>query len=272
MLFVELNKQLDKSAWHTQDPQWLKARKKHWQTLVKFFKAHKILRPDSIKYYQTYFLTGELQNTQEIGYFPREVNAFLVMMFHPDQSKSNLKAVFDSFCNTLNPQKIKPCCDKSIDFFEKNIMTFVEDQEGVLGGNESIYCDILYGETKEEQLKRHASKCRIKFFAMCEVLSKFILDEQKYRFERFQYIINFCFHTIDTTKLEKPRTKREFPEMLSRFANYEQLDPFKDSNPERYESAWKVVNKLREKFDNEDLPEELKTLWAQAQNQEVTLS
>ena len=106
---------------------------------------------------------------------------------------------------------------------------------------------------------------------MCEVLSKFIVDEQKYSFERFQYIINFCFHTIDAARLEKPRTKIELPKQLAIFANYDQLDPFKDTNPERYESAWKVVNKLRAKFDNEDLPEELKTLWAQAQNQEVTL-
>ena len=271
MLFIELNKQLDKSAWHTQDPQWLKARKKHWQTLVKFFKTHKILRPDSIKYYQTYFLTGELQDTDEIGYFPREVNAFLIMMFHPEQSKSNLKAVFDSFCSTLNPQKIKPCCDKSIDFFEKNIMTFVEDQEGVLGGNESIYCDILYGETKEEQIKRHSYRNKHNFPALCSSLSQFVLDDSHYNYDYFQYIIDFCFITIDANRLESPRTKRELPEKLSIFANYEQLDPFKGSNPERYESAWKVVNKMRAKFDNEDLPEELKTLWAQAQNQEVTL-
>lgn len=271
MLFVELNKQLDKSAWHTQDPQWLKARKKHWQTLVKFFKAHKILRPDSIKYYQTYFLTGELQNTQEIGYFPREVNAFLIMMFYPDQTKESLKAVFNKYCETYHPQKVMPCCDDSIDFFEKNIMLFVEDQEGVLGGNESIYCDILYGETKEEQLKRRSYRNQYNFPALCSSLSKFVLDGCHYNYDYFQYIIDFCFLTIAPDELEFGRTKIELPKQLAIFANYEQLDPFKDSNSERYESAWKVVNNLRAKFDNEDLPEELKTLWAEAQNQEVSL-
>ena len=150
-------------------------------------------------------------------------------------------------------------------------MVFVEDQEGVLGGNESIYCDVLYGETKEEQLKRHSYRNQYNFPALCSSLSKFVLDGCHYNYDYFQYIIDFCFLTIAPDELEFGRTKIELPKQLAIFANYDQLDPFKDTNPERYESAWKVVNKLRAKLDNEDLPEELKTLWAQAQNQEVTL-
>ena len=261
MHLVELNKKIDKSAWHSDDANWLKQRKQQWKKLSAMLKKEKTLLPKDIRYFKNYFLTGELHQEEDEFKYPHTSNDVIIMMFHPDQSEANLLAIYNAYHN--NKPNIY-----SGKFFIRSIGGADFGAEGVLGGNEALYCKILFGTTNEDFAKLVAARNPSAFPIYCQGLIPFLLSDKSYIHTYQQYITDFSFYAARRTNYEFPRFIRLFNQFLQIICYYELLDPFKGIDELRYQRAWALVNKVRDKLKEPDLPQPLLDIWQHIQTSE----
>ncbi|GGI90312.1 hypothetical protein GCM10007978_29900 [Shewanella hanedai] len=276
MLLIKLNDKINKDAWLLDDKQWVAERKKRWRRLSAFLRKG-VIRPKDVKYYQTFFLTGLLHKPDDEFEYPHELCALILMILHPDQSEENLRGIYKYNVTLFNKGE---CDDDSVDFFYRSIFGSARDLTNLEGGyrdifhgQEELYVKILYGDNEDEYKLRRKSRGDQNFSSLCSSMMEFILEESAYENEFRQYLIDFSFLAVEKTDFkERGRMQDDMPRFLQTIAHYELLDPFKNVNELRYDRAWKVVNHLRDRFNEPNLYPPLKELWEFAKTKEGRLT
>tara|TARA_R110002167_G_scaffold197534_1_gene400532 strand:+ start:244 stop:1101 length:858 start_codon:yes stop_codon:yes gene_type:complete len=261
---ITLDAKIDKTAWQTDDKIWAKQRLQQWKKLSSALRKEGALLPKDVKYYKHYFLTGHIiKDGIEFDFAPT-LNAVIFMMFHPDQSAENLLTIYTQYTTVYRKDR----CDNSARYFTREIAGHYFGENGILNGNEALYCQILFGDSKAEFAKLHMIKDYTAFRGYCQELIPFLLDSQSYIHHYKQYLTDFYFCTSGKTDYTVTAKVREVNFFLRIIAYYELLDPFKGTDELHYKRAWILVNKVREKLTEPDLPEALLELWESAQTVE----
>jgi hypothetical protein len=264
MYLIELNNKINKAAWHSEDVTWLRARKKSWKNISAQLRKHKALRPKDLKYYQNYYLTGELYEEADELNYPPTVNATILMMFHPDQTETNLLSIYNEYCILFREVR----SDSALEFFFHELSFCDYGAEGILGGNESLYCRLLCGTTSVDFSNLFASKNPAAFPGYCQKLIPFLLDDESYKYEARQYLTDFYFYTAENARFDFGANPLYIGQFLQIICYYELLDPFKGVSEERHLRAWTLVNKVRDKLTESDLPKPLLELWQHIQTED----
>ncbi len=264
MYLLELNNKINKAAWHSKDVVWLKERKKQWKKVSAQLRKNKALRPKDLKYYQNYFLTGELHTEADELNYPPTVNATILMMFHPDQTEPNLLSIYNEYCILFKEVR----SDSALEFFFYEISFCDYGAEGILGGNEALYCRILCGTTSVDFSNLFASKNPVAFPGYCHTLIPFLLDDESYKYEAKQHLTDFYFYTAENAKFDVGNKAIYVGQFLQIICYYELLDPFKGVSEERHLRAWALVNKVREKLTEPNLPQPLMDIWQNIQTEQ----
>jgi hypothetical protein len=259
-----LDSKIDKTAWKTDDKIWAKQRLQKWKKLSSALRKEGALLPKDVKYYKHYFLTGHIIKEGVEYNFAPTVNAVIFMMFHPDQSAENLLTIYTQYITVY----LEDRCDNSASYFMREIAGHDFGENGILNGNEALYCQILFGDSKAEFAKLHMAKNDHAFGGYCQKLIPFLLDNESYIHHYKQYLTDFSFYTSAYTDYTVAWKVREVNFFLRIIAFYELVDPFKDVHELHYKRAWLLVNKVREKLTEPDLPKPLLELWANAQTME----
>jgi hypothetical protein len=264
MYLIELNNKINKEAWHSEDVMWLRERKKSWKNISSQLRKHKALRPKDLKYYQNYFLTGELHEEADEFNYPPTVNATILMMFHPDQTETNLLSIYNEYLVLFREVR----SDSALEFFLREISHYDFGDEGILGGNEALYCKILCGTTSVDFSNLFETKNSSAFPGYCQKLIPFLLDDASYMNEVRQFLTDFYFYTAERARFDFGANPLYIGQFLQIICYYESIDPFKDNNEERHLRAWALINKVREKLTEPDLPKPLLDLWQYMQTEE----
>jgi len=261
---VMLDAKIEKTAWKTEDKNWAKQRLQHWKKLSSALRKEGALLPKDVKYYKHYFLTGYIiKDGIEFDFAPT-LNAVIFMMFHPDQSAENLLTIYRQYCTVYRKDR----CNNSAGYFMREIAGHDFGENGILNGNEELYCQILFGDSKAEFSKLHMAKNDHAFGGYCQKLISFLLDNKSYIHHYQQYLTDFSFYAANQTDYTVAWKVREINFFLRVIAYYELLDSFKDINELHYKRAWILVDKVREKLTEPDLPKALLALWENAQTAE----
>jgi hypothetical protein len=264
---ITLDAKIDKTAWKTDDKIWAKQRLQQWKNLSSALRKEGALLPKDVKYYKHYFLTGHIiKDGIEFDFAPT-LNAVIFMMFHPDQSAENLLTIYTQYTTVY----LEDRCDESVRYFMREIAGHDYGENGILNGNEALYCQILFGDSKAEFAKLHMAKDSSVLGGYCQHLAPFLLADESYINNYKQYLTDFYFYTANITDYECVVNKRNLNFFLRIIAYYELLDPFKGTDELHYKRAWILVNKVREKLTEPDLPEALLELWENAQTAEGKL-
>jgi hypothetical protein len=266
MFIEQLVNLLDKSPWQLDNPGWVKQRKKDWTILSKTLRAMDIFNPKDVRYYKSYFLTGELMAIKdELKDTPQHANYVILLMLHPIQTEENLKVLYKQFqeFRTLKYDDESRCAD--VKFFSYWVVPaqnkfFKGDEPGIFNGLEKVYCHLLYGESNKEFEaiswgNDHA------FEGYCHKLVFFLLDGDSYLNTIQQYLTDFSFYLCAKTDFDFGAVPVYVGQFLQVVYYYELLDPFKDIDKVRYDKAWTVVNAARQKLEGTELPDKLKNIW-----------
>jgi len=264
MYLIELNNKINKAAWHSTDVVWLKERKKQWKKISAQLRKVKALRPKDLKYYQNYFLKGELHTEADKLNYPPTVNATILMMFHPDQTETNLLSIYNEYLILFKEVR----SDSALEFFFHEISFCDYGTEGILGGNESLYCRILCGTNSSDFSHQFASKNPAAFPGYCQKLIPFLLDDESYIYEAKQYLTDFYFYTAENARFDFGANPLYIGQFLQIICYYELLDPFKGVDEEHHQRAWALVNKVREKLTEPNTLQLILDLWQQTQTVE----
>lgn len=280
MYLIKLNDKINKTAWHAADVLWLKQRKQQWKKLSTLIKQAKSLRPKDLKYYKNYFLTGELHEELDEFNYPPTVNATILMIFHPDQSEANLLSVYNEYLLVYG----EVSRNSAVKFFNREIAQEDYGAGGILGGNEALYCKILFGTTNEDFAKINVAKNPSTFPGYCRCLISFLVDKHSYINNYDQYLTDFSFYTAQNTQFEFGANPTYIGQFLQVIGYYELLDPFiggeelrhriahgvvnKEDNELHYQRAWVLVNKVREKLTESNLPQPLIDIWKNIQTEQ----
>ncbi|WP_111978176.1 hypothetical protein [Algibacillus agarilyticus] len=261
----QVAKLIDTSAWRLDDKEWVKNRKAKWRELSKVIKQDKKMSAKDVNSYKNYYLTGQLDGAESDRNY-KEFNPIICMMFHADQTEKGLTKVFED-CAFFRSEL---SFSRYIEFFKRMspTMSLGLNEQGYLDGNEAIYCKLLYGETEEQFSKLRESRNDLIFPAFCSASNSILLDQKYYIHSYYKYLLDFSFYCSNIVDYSWGRVSEEVDQFLQLIAYYEQLDPFKEVDEERYQAAWSLVNQVREKLQRENLPDELKTRWQYAQTPE----
>ncbi len=137
----------------------------------------------------------------------------------------------------------------------------------MLHGLEEVYCNLLYG-TAEREWQEFARRHKSAFGAFCGANINLLLNPDVYVSYHYQYLVDFSFYMAPLEDYTFGRTPVEVNQFLQIIHNYEELNPFKGVDEERYQRAWKLVNTTRDKLNTAELPEPLQQMWDFAQTPE----
>ncbi|PMG77748.1 hypothetical protein BCU84_09890 [Shewanella sp. 10N.286.51.B7] len=279
MLIEQLVDLLDKTPWQLDNPTWVKQRKKDWAELSKTLRDMGSFLPKDVRYYKSYYLTGELPEIKDqLKDLPEHANCTILLLLHPLQTEENITELYFTFCqlrkDAKNQQQTAYLDDRYDDknfFFhwilaEQNVY-FKGNSQGVVHGLEEVYCRLLYGTT-EQQWQEFTRGHKGAFGAFCSANIKLLLNPDAYVSYHYQYLVDFSFYMAPQLDYTFGRTPIDNNQFLQLIQYYELLDPFKGIDEERYKRAWKLVNLTREKLNTTELPEPLQQMWDFAQTPE----
>lgn len=288
--FVNL---LDKTQWQLDNPAWVKQRKKDWAELSKTLRAMGSFLPKDVRYYKSYYLTGELMEIKdEFKDPPVHANCTIFLLLHPLQTEANIAGLYKRFCQLRHDEQQAYFLSKAeayqqrgeayqmeeinydyrmydLEFFFHWILSkqdgyFNGSELGILHGLEEVYCRLLYGSNAQDW-QRVGDR---KFGAFCGGNVEYLLDPNCYINYHYQYLADVAFYKAP----EQDYTFGRYPVVINQFLqviqHYELLDPFKGVDEVRYQAAWKLVNATREKLATFELPEPLQKMWNFAQTPE----
>ena len=95
-----------------------------------------------------------------------------------------------------------------------------------------------------------------------------MLEDESYKYEAKQHLADFYFYTAHTAKFDVGNKAIYVGQFLQIICYYELLDPFKGVSEERHLRAWALVNKVRDKLTESDLPKPLLELWQHIQTED----
>jgi hypothetical protein len=291
--FVDL---LDKTQWQLDNPAWVKQRKKDWAELSKTLRAMGSFLPKDVRYYKSYYLTGELAEIKdELKDLPDNADCTILLLLHPLQTEANIAGLYKRFCQLRNDKQQAYFLSKAeayrqrgeayqmeeinydyreydLKFFFHWILSeqntyFKGNSQGVVHGLEEVYCRLLYGTTVQEwQNISRGHKSKFSYF--CSANINFLLDPETYINFDYQFVADFAFYMAPQLDYTFGRTPLNINQFLQIIQHYELLDPFKGVDEVRYQAAWKLVNATREKLATIELPEPLQKMWDFAQTPE----
>ncbi|MCL1039007.1 hypothetical protein L2750_17900 [Shewanella submarina] len=99
----QIGQNLDTSAWHLDDADWVAQRQQRWKQvrkwLLEYFYKH------TLDVYEGYFLRGELTgegwSTEQLWISREEKTLFPFLLFHPDHSMKSLRRVYNYLLSVL---------------------------------------------------------------------------------------------------------------------------------------------------------------------------
>jgi hypothetical protein len=291
--FVNL---LDKTPWQLDNPAWVKQRKKDWAELSKTLRAMQAFLPKDVRYYKSYYLTGELMEVKdEFKDEPVHANCTIFLLLHPLQTEENITTLYKRFCQLRDNEQLASYHRRAkayqsrgaayqmeeinydyrqydLEFIFDWVLTrqnvyFKGNVPGILHGLEEVYCHLLYGTNEQEWQAILRGQDQM-FGYYCSASLKFLLNPDIYINHDCQYIIDFAFYLAPKLDYTFGRTPIEMNQFLQVVQHYELLDPFKGVDEMRYQAAWKLVNATREKLATLELPEPLQVMWDFAQTPE----
>ncbi|MDO6612400.1 hypothetical protein Q4601_07555 [Shewanella sp. 1_MG-2023] len=279
MLIEKLVDLINKTPWQLDNPIWIKQRKKDWAELSKTLRDMESFLPKDVRYYKSYYLTGELPEIKdELKDLPEHANCTILLLLHPLQTEENITELYLTFCqlredaNNNKQANYSNYRYRDKDFFFHRVLAkqnfyFKGNSQGVVHGLEEVYCRLLYGTTEQQwQELTRGNKCS--FGAFCSSGTLLLLNPDTYINDHYQYLGDFSFYMAPLQDYTFGRTPVEVNQFLQLIQYYELLDPFKGIDEERYQRAWKLVNLTREKLNTTELPELLQQMWDFAQTPE----
>lgn len=263
---------LNKDEWQLGNPDWVKQRHKDWKNLSKTLREMGSFAPKDVRYYKSYYLTGELPEIKdELKDLPEQADCTILLFLHPLQTEANIAGLYQRFSQLRDEANQKKEANNSdyrrfdLDFFFHWILSKQDDflianGHGVLHDLEEAYCRLLYGVSKQEWAEVLRGRSKL-FGAFCSANIQFLLKPDLYINYHYQYLAKPAFYMAPKLDYTFGRTSVEVNQFLQIIHNYEELDPFKGVDEERYQRAWKLVKATRDKLNTAELPEPLQQMW-----------
>jgi len=260
-------------AWHSEDKEWIKTRKKEWLELKKnSLDIDTWFKQKDLKQVRHYFLTGEEDPDNPLPDFSHGKNLskypvplFIKLWFYPEPSVE----LFRKWIKEAKSRDLKDC------FYSIGNMNWqgFNTDYGMMGGREELIIKALFGESFDEykQLyfeftgKHKTDTSYANNVSIGDGIARWLLCGYPV-YCAPQFRIDHWWQSLPyKNDLDDERYQGTLIFTMYQVAFFK--DPF-DLPPEesRY---YKVAEKLKDIFENKPLPPVVKELWEKVKNKEI---
>ncbi|MCG8612679.1 MAG: hypothetical protein MI864_19385 [Pseudomonadales bacterium] len=268
--------------WHTDDKEWLKARKKEWLDYKKGVDDIPFIRRKDHKYLREFFLTGLISDdyclptTKGQSYPNLHAIGLYYLFFSPINDIRTLKEILLAEGNAGNKPKQGWFFEAIHAFTQYAHSALFESDFGMLGGREELLVDVIFGQTFDEHVsflqelygrtppQAHPLSTIGYFQGACSTWFAHLPDGKTYglpRYSPIQWLVDHwvqSLHALDADDLKKAADDMSIKILMVNLAKEIVDPPFAD---DRYQ---KTRDKILQYLESDELPAAYKEIWVKA--------
>lgn len=288
---------LNRDAWHSEDPEWLKQRKKSWKQYESNLKHSKRFDKSDLKYFQDYYLYGIEPKDQDGHCYDENVTLPLIIKawLYPDCTKQDwIKLKEDVLTTSFQPETDLTASYRLL-FDQGKLSEYSTEHglgDGFFLGNEKKLIEFFCGlpgspevvSIENENYLGYCSGTGMFHTFLTQTVGWFLADTRPNPFFIYQYLFENWKRTvsehpdyfkpldIDSPPSFDPENfNDELTKLIMQFncikKSLERLAKMRKSEREFEEPRKSFFIELCNFLDSEDLPKNLKKMWARVQQE-----
>lgn len=288
---------MNRDAWHSSDPEWLKQRRQTWKSYELNLKKSNQFDASDLKYFEDYFLFGIEPKDQDGHYYDENVTLPLIIKawLYPDCSEQNWLMIK----NDVLKGSFQPETDVTASYrllFEQGRRCEYSSEngcgDGFFLGDEKKLIEFFCGKPgipevvpiEGSNYLEYCSGTGMWLESLIQSISWFLADKKpnpyfiyQYLFENWKQVVFGCTGYFESLDIDSPPSfdpenfNPEITKVIMQFngvkESLERLAKIRKESPEFEEPRKSFFIELCNFLDSEDLPKNLKKMWERVQQE-----
>lgn len=288
---------LNRDAWHSEDPEWLKKRKKSWKQYELNLKHSKRFDKSDLQYFQDYYLYGIEPKDQDGHYYDENITLPLIIKawLYPYCAEQDWKMIKeDVLTNSFQPETDVTQSYRLLFELGKQCEYSTENKlgDGFYLGDENKLIKFFCGEpgipevvsVENENYLGYCTGTGMFLTFLTQTVGWFLADTRPNPFFIYQYLfenwkITVCenpdyFELLDVDKPPEMDVENFDPDKIAIIGIFnkskkalERMAKLRTDSPEFEEPRKSFFIELCNFLDSADLPKNLKKMWERVQQE-----